>query len=144
MKKHTTSKSADLGCPETCVPEPGAVARFHATIDAVAGKWKIEILCTLLDGARRFGELRRALPRITQHMLTAQLRDLESSGLLTRTVYAEMPQRVEYALTEAAYALLPVFRALHTWADLHGGELLARRARVKAPRKNQRRVNAGV
>lgn len=138
MKKDTKKKAVDLECPETCVPEPQAIARSHATIDAVAGKWKIEILCVLLDGALRFGDLRRALPGITQHMLTAQLRDLEASGLLTRTVYAEIPPRVEDELTEAAHAMLPVFRSLHNWADQYGEALIARRARPKPPRKNQR------
>jgi DNA-binding HxlR family transcriptional regulator len=138
MKKDTASALFELDCPGTCVPEPPAIARFHATIDAVAGKWKIEILCVLLDGARRFGELRRALPGITQHMLTAQLRDLEYSGLLTRTVYAQTPQRVEYGLTEAAHALLPVFRSLHAWAEHYGTKLMARRAQARPPRKNQR------
>ncbi|WP_246795204.1 winged helix-turn-helix transcriptional regulator [Burkholderia perseverans] len=123
-------------CPDTCVPEPRAIARFHAAIDAVAGKWKIEILCVLLDGTLRFGDLRRALPGVTQHTLTAQLRDLEANGLLTRTVHAQVPPRVEYELTAASLALLPMFRALHDWADRHGEALLARRARPKPPRRN--------
>jgi DNA-binding HxlR family transcriptional regulator len=141
MKKQTNGVTPHSDCPQTCVPEPGAIARFHAAIDAVVGKWKIEIICSLLDGKLRFGDLRRALPGITQHMLTAQLRALENSGLVTRTAYAEIPPRVEYALTEAAHALLPVFRSLHDWADRYGRELIARNNRVKPPRKNSRLVS---
>lgn len=69
-------------------------------------------------------------------MLTVQLRDLEANGLLTRTVHAEVPPRVEYALTAASLALLPVFRSLRDWAEIHGDALLARGAEPKAPRKN--------
>jgi DNA-binding HxlR family transcriptional regulator len=138
MKKQTNEAIPDSDCPATCVPDPAAIQRFHAAIDAVVGKWKIEIICKLLDGKLRFGDLRRALPGITQHMLTAQLRDLETSALLTRTAYAEIPPRVEYSLTEAAHALLPVFRSLHDWADQYGSELIARKRRTKPLRKNGR------
>ncbi|WP_043203985.1 winged helix-turn-helix transcriptional regulator [Paraburkholderia acidipaludis] len=140
MKDQTIDELLDAECPETCVPDPASIERFHAAIDAVVGKWKIEILCTLLDGALRFGDLKRALPGVTQHMLTAQLRDLEANGLLTRTAYGEVPPRVEYALTEASVALLPVFRSLHDWADRYGAALIAKRARPKPQRKNGKKT----
>ncbi|OKB67793.1 hypothetical protein BHU62_04950 [Serratia marcescens] len=82
----------------------------------IIGKWKVEILWVLLGGPLRFGEVRRALPGITQHMLTAQLRALEADLLISRVQFAEIPPRVEYALTEHAHTLKPVFIALSEWA----------------------------
>ncbi|WP_244128688.1 winged helix-turn-helix transcriptional regulator [Burkholderia gladioli] len=136
MENQTIERLEGTDCPDTCVPQARTIARFQASIEAVAGKWKIGILCALLDGKLRFGDLRRALPGITQHMLTVQLRGLEANGLLTRAVHAEVPPRVEYALTAASLALLPVFRSLRDWAEIHGDALLARGAEPKAPRKN--------
>ena len=91
-----------------------------ATIRAISGKWKLEILFTLMNGATRFGALRRSLAGITQHMLTVQLRELENDGLVLRTAFAEKPLRVEYELTDAAYGLLPAFRELLNWSKLYG------------------------
>ncbi|VFR32311.1 Transcriptional regulator, HxlR family [plant metagenome] len=85
-------------------------------MSTLVGKWKIDILFMLLGGPRRFGELRRALPGITQHMLTAQLRSLETDRFITRTVYAEVPPRVEYELAPAAQTLKPVFISLIEWS----------------------------
>jgi DNA-binding HxlR family transcriptional regulator len=86
----------------------------------LSGKWKGEILWQLVEGKQRFGQLRRAIPDVTQHMLTTQLRDLENEGLVKRTVFAEVPPRVEYEMTPAAEALKPVFDELFRWADTHG------------------------
>jgi DNA-binding HxlR family transcriptional regulator len=83
------------------------------------GRWKIEILWVLAPGTLRFGELRRALPGIMQHVLTAQLRELEADGIIERVVFAEVPPRVEYTMTEAGYALHPVFHATLAWAQQH-------------------------
>ena len=83
----------------------------------LAGKWKLEILWHLHQRTHRFGELRRSIPGITQHMLTAQLRDLEREGLVSRVVYAEVPPRVEYSITDKALALAPVMDALMVWAE---------------------------
>ncbi|MBN9241605.1 MAG: helix-turn-helix transcriptional regulator [Mesorhizobium sp.] len=91
----------------------------------LTGKWKIEILWVLAQRTRRFGELRRALPGITQHMLSLRLRELEADGLVTRTVYPENVLRVEYEVSEAAHGLKPVFRAVIGWSYQHGP--LARR-----------------
>lgn len=85
----------------------------------LSGKWKLEILWLLNQRIYRFGELRRAIPKITQHMLTAQLRELEEDGLVSRTVFAEVPPRVEYAITEKAKGLGPTIEALTEWWDLH-------------------------
>ena len=89
---------------------------LHRAIGTIVGKWKVEILWVLFDGPLRFGEIRKALPNITQHMLTAQLRALEADRLISRTAYAEVPPRVEYSLTEHALALKPAFFALTEWA----------------------------
>lgn len=86
----------------------------------LAGKWKLEILWLLHHRVHRFGELKRAIPGISQHMLTAQLRELERAGLVTRTVFAEVPPRVDYAMTEVANALEPTITTLLAWWDEHG------------------------
>ncbi len=95
----------------------------RAALRLITGKWKGEIMWTLKDDKRRFGELMRAMPGITQHMLTTQLRDLERHGLVTRTVYAEVPPRVEYELTPVAHDLKPVFQGIHHWAETHADTL---------------------
>jgi DNA-binding HxlR family transcriptional regulator len=97
-----------------------AVAAFHDALRMITGKWKGEILWHLAQRTHRFGELKRAIPGITQHMLTAQLRELEADGLVTRTAYSEIPPRVEYEVTAAARALRPVFEALFAWSQQHG------------------------
>jgi len=86
----------------------------------LAGKWKLEILWLLHHRVHRFGELKRAIPGISQHMLTLQLRELERAGLVTRSVFAEVPPRVEYAMTATAKALEPTINALIAWWDDHG------------------------
>lgn len=107
---------------EDCVSAP-SLEKFHAAMRILTGKWKGEILWLLFQGKLRFGELRRALPDITQHMLTAQLRDLERNGLISRTIYPEVPPRVEYELTPSARALRPVFTEINRWAAEHAGAL---------------------
>jgi len=81
----------------------------------LSGKWKLEIMWLLNQRVYRFGELRKAIPGITQHMLTTQLRELESDGLVSRTVYAEVPPRVEYEITAKARGLGPTMEALTAW-----------------------------
>jgi len=92
---------------------------LHRALRLLSGKWKGEILWQLVDGKQRFGQLRRAIPDVTQHMLTTQLRDLESEGLVKRTVFPEVPPRVEYEMTPAARALRPVFDELFRCANAH-------------------------
>jgi DNA-binding HxlR family transcriptional regulator len=93
---------------------------FRRAVGMISGRWKLEILYLLSHGTRRFGELKRGLPGITQHMLTAQLRALERDGLIKRTVYAEVPPRVEYENTPAARRLRPIFVEIVKWAEEHG------------------------
>lgn len=81
-----------------------------------SGRWKLEILWLLNQKMHRFNELLRAIPEITQHMLTAQLRELERDGLVRRTAYPEVPPRVEYELTDDARRLQPIFEAILSWA----------------------------
>ena len=94
-------------------------AEFRRAVGMINGRWKLEILWLLnhYGGRRRFGELKRGLPGITQHMLTAQLRALEKDGLVKRTIYAEVPPRVEYEITEAARRLRPIFVEIVKWAE---------------------------
>jgi DNA-binding HxlR family transcriptional regulator len=86
----------------------------------LSGKWKLEIMWLLNQRIYRFGELRKAIPAITQHMLTAQLRELEKDGLVSRTVFAEVPPRVEYEITTKARALGPTMEALTAWWNEYG------------------------
>ncbi|MCG3268799.1 helix-turn-helix domain-containing protein [Yoonia sp. I 8.24] len=82
----------------------------------IGGKWKLSILQILIfNGTKRFGELRKAIPEITQTMLTKQLRALEGDGLVQRKVYAEVPPRVEYSATDDAIRLTSAFEAMHHW-----------------------------
>ena len=74
----------------------------------ISNKWKVLILRDLLPGTKRFGELKKSIGSVSQKVLTAQLWQMEASGLLTRTVYPEVPPRVEYSLTELGYSLKPV------------------------------------
>jgi len=92
-----------------------------AALDLIGGKWKGVIVYKLLqtDEPLRFNGLKRMLGDITQRMLTKQLRELEDAGLISRTVYAQVPPRVEYRLTEAGLALAPVVAALKTWGEAH-------------------------
>ena len=84
-------------------------------MEMLGGRWKLAILKQLVAGTHRFGELRRALPGITQRMLTRQLRELEADGLVTRTVYREVPPRVEYTLTDIGHSLDSITEQLDTW-----------------------------
>lgn len=86
----------------------------------LSGKWKLEIMWLLNQRVYRFGELRKAIPGITQHMLTAQLRELEADGLVSRTVFAEVPPRVEYEITLKARGLGPTMEALTAWWKEYG------------------------
>jgi DNA-binding HxlR family transcriptional regulator len=96
----------------------------EATLDLIDGKWKAIILYHLFDGTLRFNELKRRLSKITQRMLARQLRELEQVGVVNRTIFAEVPARVEYALTPHGRSLEPVIRALWIWGDAY----LARRS----------------
>lgn len=99
-----------------------AHAEIRSAFAVFAGKWKLEIMWLLLQRMHRFNELRRAIPGVTQHMLTQQLRELEGDGMVRRTMYPEIPPRVEYEITDDARRLKPVFEAIMTWQRSRGGE----------------------
>jgi DNA-binding HxlR family transcriptional regulator len=94
-------------------------------IEMVGGKWKPLILWRLSAGTLRFGQLQRAIPQVTQRMLTLQLRELESAGLVARTVYPEVPPKVEYALSALGRSVVPVLESLGQWLKDHQQELRA-------------------
>ncbi len=87
----------------------------ETTLMLISDRWKVLIIRDLLGGTRRFGELKKSLGSISQKVLTANLRSMEDAGLLTRKVYAEVPPRVEYTLTETGYSLKPVLDAMVAW-----------------------------
>ncbi|MDO4314528.1 MAG: helix-turn-helix domain-containing protein [Oscillospiraceae bacterium] len=89
----------------------------ETTLTLIGDKWKVLILRDLLGGTKRFGELKRSIGGVSQKVLTAQLRAMEESGLLIRTVYAEVPPRVEYTLTETGYSLKPILDAMWAWGE---------------------------
>ena len=87
----------------------------ETTLMLISDRWKVLIIRDLLDGTKRFGELKRSVGNISQKVLTAHLRAMEESGLLTRKVYPEVPPRVEYTLTETGYSLKPILDAMKEW-----------------------------
>lgn len=89
----------------------------ETTLMLISDKWKVLILRDLLPGTKRFGELKRSIGSVSQKVLTAQLRQMEDSGLLIRTVYPEVPPRVEYTLTELGYSLKSVLDAMWSWGE---------------------------
>lgn len=111
----------DFGCP------------VEACIEVIGGKWKGVILFHLLSGTKRFNELTRLMPAVTQRMLTRQLRELESDQIVERKVYPEVPPKVEYSLTEFGWTLEPILRTLQAW----GASYLERITRIRKARKEQ-------
>ena len=91
----------------------------EATITLIDGKWKCVILYHLLDGTLRFNQLRRLIPGATQRVLTAQLRELEVDGLVIRTIYPEVPPKVEYQLSDLGRSLEAVLKSLGEWGTEH-------------------------
>lgn len=91
----------------------------ETTLTLISDKWKVLILRDLLTGTKRFGELKKSLDGVSQKVLTSQLGQMEANGLLTRKVYAEVPPRVEYTLTEFGYSLQPVLEAMRDWGEVY-------------------------
>ncbi|WP_373428436.1 winged helix-turn-helix transcriptional regulator [Streptococcus ruminantium] len=91
------------------------VCPVETTLSLIGDKWKVLILRDLLNGTMRFGELKNSIGSVSQKVLTAQLRDMESQGLVNRKVYAEVPPRVEYSLTETGMSLKPIIDSMWDW-----------------------------
>lgn len=104
------SPALSAACP-ACLVE--------TTLTLISDKWKVLILRDLMPGTKRFGELKKSIGSVSQKVLTAQLRDMEESGLLTRTVYAEVPPRVEYRLTDLGRSLEPILDAMRNWGEAY-------------------------
>lgn len=86
-------------------------------LSVVGGKWKPVILFCIANGVDRFGAMQRAVPGITKQMLTKQLRELEADAIISRKVYAEVPPRVDYALTDVGRTVLPIIDQMKTWGE---------------------------
>lgn len=110
MEKHNESTSQSTASNLPACP-------VETTLTLISDKWKVLILRDLLTGTKRFGELRKSIGTVSQKVLTSQLRQMEESGLLTRKVYAEVPPRVEYTLTELGYSLKPIMDAMWAWGE---------------------------
>lgn len=95
----------------------------ETTMTLISNKWKILIIRDLLSGKKRFGELKKSVGAVSQKVLTAQLRDMEADGLLTRTVYPEVPPRVEYELTELGLSLKPILDSMCVWGENYKANL---------------------
>lgn len=108
-KKVVMSKSTAINELPACPVE--------TTLTLIGDKWKVLILRDLLTGTKRFGELKKSLGNVSQKVLTAQLRDMEESGLINRKVYAEVPPRVEYSLTVLGESLNPILDAMKCWGE---------------------------
>lgn len=103
---------------------------IEVTLEAIGGKWKPIILCHLGNGSQRPGELCRLIPHITQKMLTQQLRELEHAGIVERTVYPQVPPKVEYSLTKAGKSLRGVLVAMSEWGETQISERRSRGEKV--------------
>ena len=89
----------------------------ETTLTLIGDKWKVLILRDLMPGTKRFGELKKSIGMVSQKVLTAQLRDMEENGLVHREVYAEVPPRVEYSLTELGKSLKPILDSMWSWGE---------------------------
>ncbi|RBL91746.1 winged helix-turn-helix transcriptional regulator [Chitinophaga flava] len=92
-------------------------------INLLSGQWTLAICCHLSNGKLRFGELKKRIPQVTERMLALQLRKMEEDQLVIRTVYPEVPPRVEYELTESGMELIPIFKQLEAWGERHKSRL---------------------
>ncbi len=97
----------------------------ETTIKMLGDRWKVQIIECLMDGTKRFGELKKELGDITQKVLTANLRMLEENGILIRHVYAQIPPRVDYTLTGLGYNLKPVIDSMVAWAEEYRETILS-------------------
>ncbi len=111
----------------------------ETTIKMLGDRWKVQIIECLMDGTKRFGELKKELGDITQKVLTSNLRMLEENGILSRHVYAQIPPRVDYTLTNLGYNLKPVIDSMVAWAEEYRGSLIREFNDMKE--KGKERIN---
>ncbi|MGW9019019.1 winged helix-turn-helix transcriptional regulator [Priestia megaterium] len=102
------------------------------TVDVIGGKWKGIILYHLVSGPKRFNELRRLMPEITQRMLTLQLRELEDDDIIHREIYRQIPPKVEYSLTDFGETLKPIINIMRDWGELYENEVITKRKSQKS------------
>ncbi len=107
---------------------------MELTLDLIGGKWKALILWHLGENTLRFSELKKTLPKITQKMLTQQLRELEADGLVDRFIYTQIPPKVEYSLTPAGKSLLPILATLCSWGKNYADSAAAQTEKVSCSR----------
>ncbi|WP_323941266.1 winged helix-turn-helix transcriptional regulator [Aeromonas caviae] len=110
---------------------PSLPCPAYQVLSLLTGKWKPAILFHLREQTRRFGDLRRCLPEVSQKVLTAQLKELESDGVIIRTLYPDVPPRVEYSLSPLGVALIPLLQQMHDFALNHGDLLVLRDAATR-------------
>ncbi|MCC3155845.1 helix-turn-helix transcriptional regulator [Hymenobacter sp. 15J16-1T3B] len=129
MEKLTKQQQAEAEWQLCPLPAPpNAFCPVRTTLNVLGGKWKLLVLSYLLDGPRRYGELKRLMPEITEKMLIQELRELELDAIVTRTVYQQVPPKVEYHLTEHGRRIQPLFTELIGW-----GQGYLQRERTGAP-----------
>lgn len=109
MSESANKKTSQQSCPVT------------TCLSVIGGKWKPLIIFLVSNGVNRFGVMQRNIPDISKQMLTKQLRELESDGVIHRKVFPEVPPRVEYSVTEKGQSLYPIISAMRTWGELHLG-----------------------
>ena len=102
---------------EGAVKKPLPACPVETTLTLIGDKWKVLILRDLMPGTKRFGELKKSVGNVSQKVLTAQLRAMEQSGLVHREVYAEVPPRVEYSLTDLGRSLKPILDSMWAWGE---------------------------
>jgi DNA-binding HxlR family transcriptional regulator len=122
-----TKATETTGCTQRCCAGKHYFCSVELALQVIGGKWKPIILWHLRTGERqRFGELKRHMPNVTQKMLTQQLRELEADGMVLREVYAQIPPRVEYSLTDLGRSVLPILDQLSRWGTLFEAEFVER------------------
>lgn len=104
---------------ETSAKKELPACAVETTLTLIGDKWKVLILRDLMPGTKRFGELKKSVGNVSQKVLTAQLRAMEESGLVNRKVYAEVPPRVEYSLTELGKSLKPILDSMRAWGEAY-------------------------